>query len=519
MDDNKQGDIIKPQEQAAAGPPAQESPAAPVDTPADAPANAPLSSVVSVSPVSSNEPSPSTPQTVTTPAPATVEQPAGIGSPITSSNGGKRKLFALPVLLGLILLVVGGGGAAAYFGYVVPNKPENVWAAALDRTGKGFEKLGEYAEGQKDAKSADATGSYKFQMDELVVDGTLSMKADAKNSETKINAGAAGGRVDLTLITAASETSKNPDIYVKASGLKDLGKILGQGATDYDTIFNEINDQWYVLDHTMLDSLEAAATGGTGEADTSGAYTKEELIQVNTAITEVVREYVLTKNTDKSVLRVAEFVGKEKLGDRQSFHYKVALNKANTKAFVAALKDKLQSTRFKTMLTDETVKNINESIDKIKDSETVDVWVDAETKLLRKVRFLDNENAKNYFDVSLNYNGGDEYPFALTVHTDEDDSVNDMTFGITLDTKKNTVVVKVNGTTKGDQDGSFTMNMTIKPSNETVEITKPTGAKSVSELLGGFMGGFGAGSDQGMTSSELSSFDTSFPELESDFNF
>src|SRR6266576_6116904 len=68
-----------------------------------------------------------------------VDEPVGniAGQPAVTSQSSKRskrlprKAILVPALVMLVLL---GGGAAAYFGYYVPNKPENVLRQAIENS-------------------------------------------------------------------------------------------------------------------------------------------------------------------------------------------------------------------------------------------------------------------------------------------------------------------------------------------------------------------------------------------------
>src|SRR4051812_9207749 len=67
----------------------------------------------------------------------------------TVSKPPKRRLYKKPMVIALAaVLVLAGGSAAAYFGYYMPNQPENIWASALSNTGKGYDKLTQYTQTQ-----------------------------------------------------------------------------------------------------------------------------------------------------------------------------------------------------------------------------------------------------------------------------------------------------------------------------------------------------------------------------------
>jgi hypothetical protein len=81
-------------------------------------------------------------------------------TPVGAKPKGRKKLVIFSAA-GLAVLLL-GSSAAAYFGYLVPNKPENIWATAMERTGSGYDKLVEYANSTKDLNTIKVDGNYKL---------------------------------------------------------------------------------------------------------------------------------------------------------------------------------------------------------------------------------------------------------------------------------------------------------------------------------------------------------------------
>ncbi len=445
-------------------------------------------------PENTTEPTPNTEATpVTEPVTTSTTPTVDSASVVTSSVKKKLPVMAIAALVAIVVL---GGSAAAYFGIVVANKPENLWAKALTNTGKGYDRLVTYADSQKDTKGAKINGTFKFDSKDVVVDGTIDSKFYEKDSETKIDAGAVGQRFTLEALTHTTDTSANPDIYLRVNGLKGIDKVLGAEAAGAGEQFAAFDNQWYFIDHTLLDQVEKSAT----KSDSGIQNVKlQDVTDFARALGEPTKQYVFTDDASKAVFVVKQNVGKEKLDDRGAYHYKVGINKNHLKAYNQALCDKALSTKlYKAISSGKSEADLKrqcedtKDLDSIKDTDTADVWVDTSTKLVRKITFNDPKVAGDFVSVGLNYNGGDEYPFYVTINASEDEPKGKATVGVTLNTKKNTATVKADF--DGTDDGKaikFTLNATIQPNNDKLEFKKPDGAKSLMELLGAFLGGSG----------------------------
>ncbi len=420
--------------------------------------------------------------------------PVADAAPVVTGNLKRKVPILFVAIAAASLLLVGGVGA--YFGVIIPNKPENLWKKGLTNTGKGYDRLVSYAETQKDTKGGKISGSFKVDTKEAVIDGTLDSKFYGKDSDTKIDAGAAGQRITLETLTHAADTSTNPDIYLRVNGLKGVDKLLGAGASGIGEQLAAFDNQWYFVDHTLLDQLEKSAT----KSDTSSLQDikSQDVIDFAKAVGEPTKQYVFTDDESKSVLVVKQNVGKETVDGRGAYHFKVGINKEHLKAYNQALCDKALSTKIykSTVGSGQSAADLKkqcedtEGINSIKDTDTADVWVDTKTKLIRKVKFTDPKIAANFTELGLNYNGGDEYPFLVTANSDENGSKGKVTLSVTLNTKSNTAAIDLafEDTTDGDTT-KVTAKATIQPSNDKVEFKKPDGAKSFMELIGGFFGG------------------------------
>lgn len=414
--------------------------------------------------------------------PESVESPSlvTLSTPPKKSNFSKKKLV-LAVLA--VLFIFGGGSVAAYVGLVVPNTPENVWSKSLSNTAAGYAKLVEYQEANKDKTTTKVNGTYNINASDTPIDGSYSFEGDQKTSKSQMNVGILGTRVKAEVLTEITEASQYPDVYMRAEGIKPFDGIISEASPEYAGILASADGQWYSIDHSLFDQILGSQAPDGVELD----FNQEDLNSMLTVVGNTTKKYVLTDDESLSVLDASEFVAKETVDNRELYHYKVGLNKDNLKKYVAELKDEVSKTEFYKTLQPEgselvDLEEVNKSIDKIESSSKADVWVDSSTKLIRSIRFSDKEDANNYLEIGLKYNGGTEFPFYIKV-IDKGSGAIDLT--ATLNTDNNTVLFDAKIKTGSDYSAvSVETKGDFSFTNEAVTIEKPTDTKSIFELFG-----------------------------------
>lgn len=469
-------------------------------------------------PVESNETptQPSAPTTPNTPSMVTPSATPGGGvsnntpvagsAPVASTGSGKKlfgKIGIIPAaIVGAVVLL--GATSAAYFGFVLPNQPANIWKTALSNTSKGYDELVEYIDEQKDVKGGKVKGNFKFESSDVVVDGNIDGAYDDKSSNIKLDAGAAGTRVNFTVLTNIPEGATTPDIYLKAEGLAGVGELLGGGDPAAAQYFAELDGKFYFIDHTLIDQAAKSAQ----QSDSSFPDLKAEDVKaIAEAVGNVNKDYLFTTDESKAVFKVKSEVGKETVDGRETYHYKVGYDKEHLKEYMTKLKEALKQTKLKDLITDESFDQSIRDIDQLDGNGEADVWVDMKTKLIRTIRFTDTKD-NTTLDIGLLHEGGDDFPFYLTVK----DKEANMTIKLNLNTKTNVVTLDVNGDfSQEGQSSKATAKLTLEPSNDTVDFQKPEGAESLSDLIAPFLGGgLGAsgGLDQGGAEFSEDDFDS-----------
>ena len=397
---------------------------------------------------------------------------------------GKKVL--IPVLAFLVLM---GGGAAAYFGYYVPNKPENIWKTALTRTGKGYDKLSDYAVGQFQSKNSGIKLDGNFKTSGMfAADGTLSGSSDQDNGEFIGSLSAGGLKIDGDLRLIKSSTS-TPDVYFKVNGLQGLGDLLGSFGVpqQYVSQVNGLNNKWYFIDHSLFNQL-------SGSDSSSLQITSADVKSVLKAIGDAGKQNIFTSDPNKMAFTVKTQVGKEKRDGRSAYHYLATVDKDNLKAYVNNLCNNLKNSNLKKFFNNDSQQVYDSigcgtaasSVDKFDATRTADVWVDLHTKLIHAVRITDPNHKTNYFEVGQDYQGGSKFPFDLKFHSQDQGVTYDATVNLALDTKSNTFSLGGNASensqdNSGNIKASFQLN--VSPNNSKVNVQKPANAENILQLL------------------------------------
>lgn len=394
----------------------------------------------------------------------------------------KKKSLLLPAIAVLALL---GGGTAAYFGYYIPNKPENLWKTALERTGKGYDKVSEYIVEQfKDANKGTAiNGKFKISGD-FTADGSFQGNSDGANSQMTGSLSTSGLKVGLDFRTIKSATG-TPDVYIKVSGLQGLGDLFDSAGSEYQSFLNGVDGSWYFIDHSLFDQF---VQGGASNFQIS----QNDYSDFLKAISGPSKTYVFDAENNQSALAVKQQIGKEKIDGRDTYRYKVGINKENLKKYNNALCESLKNTKIFKLISGpdqaSSLKNCKDTvdIDRIKETDSADVWVDTRTKLVHKIRFAQKNNNANYFDVGQDYQGGDILPLFIDMRSKKISSDSKFRLDMSLDMKSNKLSIKADYSdmgSNGSSANSTTFDMSITPNTSPIKVEKPANPKNLIQLL------------------------------------
>ena len=163
--------------------------------------------------------------------------------------GRKRKIgggLGLVLVIAAGLLILGGGGAAAYYGYVVPNKPENKLLTAFANL-LGTNRM--IVKG-----SVDVVPAGKSSVKSVAVDYTLGVDKTTKKYALSGQFGVNGAQLtyDARIIDS--------NLYAKVGGISGFTKNLtksGGSATVglYGLALGGIDSKWVVINRSALNQV------------------------------------------------------------------------------------------------------------------------------------------------------------------------------------------------------------------------------------------------------------------------
>lgn len=386
----------------------------------------------------------------------------------------------------VILLVVGG-----VFGYYLPNRPGAVWNTGLDRSGQALDKLLAQATGKQQLESfkksqIDASlsvnaeggsfkGDFTGRFDQSKADGNLNVSVDTGGNSEKLA---------MKYISILASGATYPDFYIQLNGIKALGAdSFVPGVSDYD-------GKWISVDSNYFKSLglPVPTPGQNSDSNKINAGNVSELIR---AVSSVSKDYILTSNKDRAVIKQVKFVGKEKTDGISTYHYIAAIDRDHAKDYCKALYEKVSTTaiykNFNSNNQDKINKSKESDIKACQDYDTniktnFDLWVDAKYKLIHKIRIPDDTNKQAYTEVGQNYKGGDDISFFVNYH----DGKSPVDINLTFSTNTKSIDSKGELTVKGGKgssvyDGKVTFD--IKPLSGDLNIEKPANSIPIQEIF------------------------------------
>lgn len=434
------------------------------------------------------------PNTPSSPTPIQPTQPQGTEpTDPAPSPGVVTPMQALPkpgrgkklALAGGVVAVMVAGVVAYMVGFYLPNRPANVFATALERTGENYDKLASYLNDAGLAKkyeNGQANGTFKLKSADFSTDGSFEAKGDANNGTFKADMGLVTTRLKVETILKDAPNSESPDAYLKMSGIKGFGTQAGMPGLD------SLDNQWIEIDHSLFDTI--ANQYSQKQDGVMKAPPKEDMKEFYDVLGNVGHKYLFT-GSKNAVFEMREFVGNETVDGRKTLHYKVGVNKENYKKFAEELDRELDKTKLNNWVKENAdgrsfsaifnTKKMAKDADTIKADDTADLWVYADDKTVHKVRFSDKKNAEKYTEFGLGTQDTDKHPIFIKMKQDADTTVD---LSASLDTRTHSLrfqAAYTNG--KGTKASSASFDMTVEPYDGKVEAKAPANAMTLNEAL------------------------------------
>ncbi len=281
---------------------------------------------------------------------------------IKQSKHGKKISIVLAALI-----ILSGSSAAAYFGYAVPNRPENVIKKTLENSLELHHVSG------TGVANLDISGEDKFS-GKLTYD----IKSDRKNAEIKLEATASGVKLPLEIrVLDKTLYAKVGDI----STIKSLaaGYLGPESGTVINAVSDKISNQWIEFDETLLKTANDKCS-------------VDGLQMTQKDIDELLALY----NSNQFVTVKSHM--SDAVGDKKAEKYALGLDKTKAASFGKSV----ENTDFVKRLnacTGDQAKNTNEELqkadDKFKGSTEFNVWIDKSKKKLLKMEFKLKDDKTN----------------------------------------------------------------------------------------------------------------------------
>lgn len=404
----------------------------------------------------------------------------------------KKKSFIPKVLIVLFASLFFMGGAAAAYINFVQKSPDNLWKSALRNTATGMDRIIDLS--ATSPKGVKQSGNFKISSP-IAMDGNMEGSSYESDGVLKANLGVSGARFDMEIRSIVPDGAANPDLYFKVGGLDGIDSLvtglLGDDVGGVGQAFSELNEQWFFLDHTLLDQLMSESGASQTQIST------EQAAQLGSELAEVLREYVFTTDQTKAIVGIDQKFGFEDFEGDKTYKVSLLLDKNNLKSFLNALVEKAENNELINELflgPDQSLSELLELEDLMKSIDESDVsdvsmeaWIDSNGRFIRNVRIYPTEENKesNYLDIGLDYESGDVWPISLKAVFDENGDKGTLSVGLDFNQSDASTRIWFNVNAEGSVEIAAEGEITLSPTTEMIDVTAPDEPKNIFELIGG----------------------------------
>lgn len=292
----------------------------------------------------------------------------------------RKKVMTIMVVIAVLLL--GGSVAAGYYGYYLPNKPENVVKRALFNT---------FGENGLQTQSFRYEGSLSFSGPDVPKNlGAFNFSGESdgqKGVAFKLVTDASVAKPTLEIVSPDSK-----DFYLRLSGLGGLDKLFqywglnaasdeGQLANQFAPVVAKLNNKWIELSSQMLSQMDGGESESTETVPELSAEDRRK-------VADAYKKHPFLKDVKR--------LGNENIAGQASQHFQIQLDNQNLKSFVQELRNLKVSNLD---MSDEEYRSFTEFVDKEDISKhSFDLWVDKQ-KYINQLNF--NYRSDGGTDASL----------------------------------------------------------------------------------------------------------------------
>jgi hypothetical protein len=444
--------------------------------------------------------------------PPAVAQPLSASQPLDGQAPDPPKKRSSPKLFITALLAILAAGSAFAFGYYLPNQPENVYSASLDRTGEALQQVLSQTTDSEQLRrfaSSEISGSLEVATADQTYTAALTSRYDSGRSDSKLSinltdsaVGSQNDTFDFELLTDKAGDQRYPDVYFRYQNIAAFG--LDQfmpGLSQYD-------GRWIVVPASLID--EAAGELSTVEEnDGEPVFTAEDASELAQITADVTNTYLFTSDEEVSVFQLQEYIGEETIDGDTHYRYRLDVNSNNAVRYCQVLSERIIRSGPYQRLSGATEEELSTAVgdavaecdDVVRQSMEIasdfNLWANRRTKLVHKVGFTQqelgssNEEKDSYYvEVGQNYQGGDE--FALFFRSSQLTGEQRIEFTLTSNIETLNTDIEVNYADEIDDDVAMSetanLKLNIVPLTEPVKVDPPAGAidfeQFMSELWG-----------------------------------
>lgn len=360
---------------------------------------------------------------------------------IISAPPKSNKKILILIIVALLFLII--TAVAYWFLIYSPNQPQNVYRKGLNQTGIAFDQL---VKNSINSTNFDTYERFKTETEvnydtkegDVKFKGNINTRSDSTKTIGDINFTYQDQTIKANFYLDYSDSKKLlPKLFVKINGLaaSQFGAMLPE--------FEKFENTW--IDFSQWIDRYGQSQILKDEVKPDDQLNFADFKEYSQMVSGLLRQYVFTADTSKSIIKFQSFVASEKIeGDVEAYHYKVKLDKNRfqelcldyaDKSFATSLVKKFETVTFLEGEGLEAAKqraqeSCKDQLGKEWLDEDFDLWISKKYKLVAKFRKFDKQKPKNYSEFGFIYKGGDQVTAFIKSFNDQNKTTDEVAFNI-----------------------------------------------------------------------------------------